>query len=230
MKLSVIVPVYNEKETLPVVLAQMQKVPYEKEVIIVDDGSSDGTRQYLEHLKGTLKPEDSLKIIFHEKNLGKGGAIQTALNYVTGEITIIQDADLEYDPEQYPLLLQPILSLKCSVVYGSRFSGGGQFSSFQQKLANRFLTWLTNLFYGSALTDMETCYKAVKTDILKNLNLKSSRFDVEPEITAKILKKGFKIHEVAIRYTGRDSKKGKKISWKDGFAAIWSIVRWKWKD
>ncbi len=232
MKLSVIVPVYNERETLPLVLEKLKKVSYEKEIIVVDDGSSDGTRQYLENLKNTLSENDArvLKIFFHEKNTGKGGAIQTALSYVTGDIVIIQDADLEYDPQQFPALLDPMVNRGESVVYGSRFKGGGCFSSLQQKFANRLLTFLTNVFYGSALTDMETCYKAVRADILKNLKLTAKRFDVEPEITAKILKRGIKIHEVPIQYAGRDSKKGKKISWKDGFSALWGIIQWKWKD
>lgn len=232
MKLSVIVPVYNERETLPLVLEKVKKVSYEKEIIVVDDGSSDGTRQYLESLKNTLSERDAcvLKIFFHEKNTGKGAAIQTALSHVTGDIVIIQDADLEYDPQQFPTLLDPMINGSALVVYGSRFTGGGHFSSLQQKLANRILTFLTNVFYGSALTDMETCYKAVRADILKNLKLTSKRFDVEPEITSKILKKGIKIYEVPIQYAGRNSKKGKKISWKDGFSALWGILQWKWKE
>lgn len=230
MKLSVIVPVFNERETLPVVVSKLKCIPYDKEIVIVDDGSLDGTREYLEDVRRSLPPEEPIKILFHAQNCGKGGAIRTALQHVTGDVVIIQDADLEYDPEQYPILLEPILNGGQHVVYGSRFSGGGQFSSLQQKLANRFLTFLTNIFYGSALTDMETCYKAMRCDIMKNLSLTATRFDVEPEITAKILKKGVHIHEVPIQYKGRDSKKGKKISWKDGFSAVWSILKWKWKD
>lgn len=227
MKLSVIVPVYNEKETLPVILDKIRKTPYEKEILIVDDCSTDGSREYLMRLMESLTPDDPVKIFHHERNMGKGGAIQTAIRHITGDITIIQDADLEYDPQQYSLLLDPILNNGKSVVYGSRFLGASKFSSVRQMIANRFLTLLTNVLFGCALTDMETCYKAVKSDILLDLHLISRRFDIEPEITAKILKKGFRIEEVPIDYAGRNAEKGKKISWKDGFSAVWSLIKWR---
>jgi len=215
----VIIPVYNEKTDIETIITDVEKVGLAHEIIVVDDFSVDGTRDLLRKRKG-------IKTIFHEKNRGKGAAIRSGLQIASGDIVIIQDADLEYSPEQYPQLIKPIKEKKTSVVYGSRILGKGSFlkSSY---FANRFLTFLTNVLFGSHISDMETCYKVIKTELLRDLHLISSRFEIEPEITCKILKRKEKIVEIPISYTGR--KKGKKIGVKDGIQAIWSLVKWKFK-
>jgi glycosyltransferase involved in cell wall biosynthesis len=217
MNLSVIIPVYNEVESIEQVISVVKKVKPVKKIIVVDDFSNDGTRALLQKIK-------SIKTIFHDKNMGKGAAIRSALNIARGEVVIIQDADLEYSPHQYPELLKPIRGKKTRVVYGSRILGKGKFlkSSYY---ANRFLTLLTNLLFHGHITDMETCYKVIETKLLKELNLKSSRFEIEPEITCKLLKRKEKIIEIPIVYRGR--RKGKKIGIGDGVQAIWNIVKWK---
>jgi len=230
-KLSVVIPVYNEVNTIEKVLERVKAVhiPLEKEIIIVDDGSTDGTREKLSEIQ---RADPSLKIILHERNMGKGAALRTGFQHVTGQIVIIQDADLEYDPSEYPRLLEPILDGRADVVYGSRFLGGTtrRVTSFWHYMANKFLTFLSNMLMNLNLTDMETCYKVIRTDVLKRLNLRGNRFEIEPEITAKLARIGCRIYEVPISYSGRDVSEGKKIKWKDGIAAIYYIVKFKLRD
>ena len=219
MELSVIIPVYNEADNIKRILSAVENVKINKEIIVVDDFSTDGTREFLRKKQG-------IKLVFHKKNMGKGTAIRSALKIVSGDFVIIQDADLEYSPNQYTKLFKPIKENRTKVVYGSRILGKGVFlkSSYY---ANRFLTLLTNVLFNGHITDMETCYKMIETKLLKNLNLTSSRFEIEPEITCKILKRKEKIVELPITYKGR--KKGKKIGVKDGIQAIWNLVKWKLK-
>jgi len=219
MELSVIIPVYNEADNIKRILSAVENVKINKEIIVVDDFSTDGTREFLRKKQG-------IKLVFHKKNMGKGTAIRSALKIVSGDFVIIQDADLEYSPNQYTRLFKPIKENSTKVVYGSRILGKGVFlkSSYY---ANRFLTLLTNVLFNGHITDMETCYKMIETKLLKNLNLTSSRFEIEPEITCKILKRKEKIVELPINYKGR--KKGKKIGVKDGIQAIWNLIKWKLK-
>ncbi|MDE0634595.1 MAG: glycosyltransferase family 2 protein [Candidatus Poribacteria bacterium] len=226
-KLSIVIPIYNEAEHLEEILRQINAVEIgmEKELILVDDCSTDGTREILEKLQNSA--ENTAKIFYHEINRGKGATLRTGFQHITGEITLIQDADLEYDPQDYPKLLEPILANKADVVYGSRFMGGRQEGLLRSYLANRFLTFLSNLVNGTKLTDMETCYKVIKTDILKDISLCSDRFGFEPEITAKLAKRKCNIVDVPISYRGRDYHEGKTVSWKDGVAAIFHILRFR---
>lgn len=219
MKLSVIIPVYNEADNIKRILSAVENVKINKEIIVVDDFSTDGTREFLRKKQG-------IKLVFHKKNMGKGAAIRSALKIVSGDFVIIQDADLEYSPNQYTRLFKPIKENSTKVVYGSRILGKGVFlkSSYY---ANRFLTLLTNVLFNGHITDMETCYKMIETKLLKNLDLTSSRFEIEPEITCKILKRKEKIVELPITYKGR--KKGKKIGVKDGIQAIWNLIKWKFR-
>lgn len=215
--LSVIVPIYNERENVEDVISEIRKVNIDKEIIVVDDFSTDGTRNYLKTIK-------DIKIIYHRKNMGKGSAIRSGLALAQGDVVIIQDADREYSPQEYPKLISPIVKNRKKVVYGSRMLGKGEFlkSSYY---ANRFLTFLTNILFSGRITDMETCYKVMTKDFMLSLNLISSRFEIEPEITCKILKKRAKIIEIPISYCGR--KRGKKIGIKDGIQAVWNILKWK---
>ena len=219
MIVSVIIPVYNEAGNIAQVIRTVQTVPVEKEIIVVDDGSTDGTADALGSIAG-------IKTIFHQKNMGKGSAIRSGLQIAAGEVIIIQDADLEYSPTQYPRLLEPIHAHKTRVVYGSRMLGKGEFLILSY-LANRFLTLLTNVLYNARITDMETCYKAVDARLFKELGLVSSRFEIEPEITCKILRRNEAIHEVPISYHGR--RRGKKIGPADGIQAVWNLLKWKFK-
>jgi len=230
LKLSVLMPAYNEGKTLEKIVEKVikQKVEgvYDLEIIIVDDRSKDNTRAIIESLKNKYK--DKIVPVFHEKNMGKGAAIRTAIDKMTGDICIIQDADLEYDPSDYPLLLEPLVDTRADCVYGSRFVGSQskRVLFFWHYLGNRFLTLLSNMFTNLNLTDMETCYKAFKCDILKSIPLQCNRFGFEPEITAKIARKRCRIFEVGISYSGRTYEEGKKITWKDGFVAIYIILRY----
>jgi glycosyltransferase involved in cell wall biosynthesis len=230
--LSILIPVYNEFKTIIPVLEMVAKAPaagLEKELIVVDDGSTDGTRDVLRALDGS---KYNAKIYFHEKNQGKGAALRTAQGYATGEIIIIQDADMEYSPDEYPELLKPILDGRADVVYGSRLTGGkvSRAFYFTHLVGNKFLSLLTNILYNSTLTDMETCYKVFRAEIFKRVTIKSNRFEFEPEITAKVLKQGVRFYELPISYYGRDYSEGKKITWKDGFHAIWALVKYRFSD
>ena len=228
-KISIIVPVFNEINTLDTILEKIEQAPFcglEKEIILVDDMSTDGTR---EHLKNY---EEKYKVLYHDKNQGKGAAIRTAMSAMTGDIMVIQDADLEYDPKDYQELLQLIVDDKADVVYGSRLTGAKPSRSFMftHWLGNQVLTLTTNILYGATLTDMETCYKAFRTSFLEGITIKSDRFDFEPEITAKILKKKARLYELPISYYGREYAEGKKITWKDGIHAIIALIRFRFSD
>lgn len=225
-KISIIVPVYNEEKTLRQILEKLKATdfsPLEKEIIIVNDASSDGTAAILAELVKT----ENYKIITHEKNAGKGAAIRTGFKSATGDLVTIQDADLEYDPAELAKLTKPILDGQADVVYGSRMLGSHKTNNFYYYLGNKFLSLATNILYNTSLTDMETCYKVIKTDIVKNINIVSNRFDFEPEITAKILRGGHRIFEMPISYCGRNFKEGKKITWRDGIKALWVLVKYR---
>lgn len=225
MKLSIIIPCYNEKSALPDLISLVKEAPVEeKEIILVDDCSEDGTTQLIK-----TKIEKKIdKVIYHPKNMGKGAAIKSGLEYVTGDLVILQDADLEYDPREYPKLMAPIIEGKADVVYGSRFLGGGphRVHLFWHYVGNKFLTILSNMFTNLNLTDMETCYKLFRTEIIKGIDLEQKGFGIEPEITAKIARKNCRIYEVGISYYGRSYSEGKKINWKDGFKAIYCIIKY----
>ena len=235
MRLSIVIPVYNETETLAEIVRRVWEVDLgsdaDKEIVLVDDYSTDGTRDLYEGLKATYGP-DHLKVFFHERNRGKGAALRTGFKQVTGDVVIIQDADLEYDPADYPRLIQPILDGKADVVYGSRFVGSQahRVHFFWHMIGNRLLTTLSNMMTNLNLTDMETCYKVFRADVLKRLRIKSDRFDFEPEITAKVAKDGWRVYEVGISYAGRSYGEGKKITWRDGLHALWSIFRFRFFD
>lgn len=227
MKLSIVIPVYNEEATIEKVIEKVKSVeiPLDKEIIIVDDCSKDRTRDIL--LKYANDP--SIKIIFHEVNKGKGAALRTGFKSVTGDFVIIQDADLEYNPEDYPKLLKPLLEGRADVVYGSRFLPTGEriVTSFIHYYANKFLTFLANLLCNLSLTDMETCYKVFRSELLSMFELEEDRFGIEPELTVKLSKLKCRFYEVGISYVGRSYEEGKKIGWKDGFRAIWCILKYR---
>ncbi len=218
MRLSVIIPVFNEKATIGEIVKKVKKIPVEKEIIVVDDGSNDGTQE-------VLRTIDGIKLIRHKKNYGKGQAVRTGITHATGDIVIFQDADLEYEPMDYLKILAPILQGKAQVVYGTRFNPEGKFIRASY-IANRILTSITNLLFNAHIQDMETCYKCMPLKILKSLNLKSNRFEIEPEITAKLLRLGYKITEVPIKYTGRPVKL-KKIKLIDGIKAILTLLKYR---
>jgi glycosyltransferase involved in cell wall biosynthesis len=224
--ISVIIPVYNEHNTILEVVQRVQKQPFDKEIIIVDDCSSDGTTEIL---KETDWP-DNVQVFFHTKNMGKGAALRTGIPHATKAITIIQDADLEYNPDDFGVVLKPILDGVADVVYGSRFLGIHRSFMLHHYIGNKMLTIMTNILYNNILTDMETGYKAFRTEIIQSVKIKSNRFDFEPEITAKVLKKGYRIYEVPIYYAGRDYAEGKKITWRDGFSAMWALLRFRFVD
>lgn len=229
--LSVLMPVYNEAKTVHEIIARVEATDIgdvRKELIVVDDGSTDGTRDVLRQLADS----ENHKIYFHGHNMGKGAALRTALTYASGDIILVQDADLEYDPAEYAELIKPILEGRADVVYGSRLTGGkvARAFNFWHFIGNKVLTLTTNVLYNAVLSDMETCYKVFRADVIKNIQIKSNRFDFEPEITAKILRRKYKLYEMPISYYGRDFSEGKKITWRDGFAAVWALVKYRFVD
>ena len=236
--LSVVIPCYNERKTLHEILRRVRAVPIPKQIIIVDDCSKDGTRDILREMEGK---SDDLKIVYHEVNQGKGAALRTGFQHATGDLVIIQDADLEYDPSQYPQLIQPIVDGQADVVYGSRFSGEShRVLYFWHSMGNKFLTLLSNMFTNLNLTDMEVCYKVFRREIIQNIPLKSDRFGFEPEVTAKVARfmlkdedgtdRRCRIYEIPVSYHGRTYSEGKHIGWKDGFQALYCIVRYAYGD
>jgi glycosyltransferase involved in cell wall biosynthesis len=228
VRLSVVIPVYNEVGTIKEIVNRIQAVELEKEIIIVDDYSTDGTR---EHLREINQTHENVKVLYHDHNQGKGAALRTGFQAVTGDVVIIQDADLEYDPREYPHLLNPIVDGRADVVYGSRFLGGPhRVFFFWHYVGNKFVTLLSNMFTNLNLTDMETCYKVFKREVLYEITVKSKRFGFEPEFTAKIAKKGFRIYETPISYSGRTYAEGKKIGWKDGVKAVIAILWFRFFD
>lgn len=236
MKLSILVPVYNEERTLEEVVRRIGAVPTPKEIIIVDDGSKDRSREILTRLQKendrTVSADNTLRVFFQPQNQGKGAAIKTALSHVTGEVVIIQDADLEYDPKDYPTLLEPIQSGLADVVYGTRFYGGGahRVLFFWHYVGNQLLTLISNMITNLNLSDMEVGYKVFRAEVLKGIDLKSPRFGFEPEITVKLAKKQCRFYEVPISYNGRTYAEGKKITWKDGIAALYYLIRFRLAD
>lgn len=232
--ISVIIPVFNEINTLEIMLEKVEHASMcglKKEIIMVDDGSTDGTKEILKRMEES-EENKKYKIFFHSKNMGKGAAIRTAVHYATGDIIVIQDADLEYDPKDYEDLIKLIINERADVVYGSRLCGGKPSRAFKftHLLGNKFLTFVTNILYDATLTDMETCYKAFRADVIKGINIKSNRFEFEPEITAKVLKKKYHLYEAPISYYGRDFHEGKKITWRDGITALIALVRFRFFD
>ena len=228
MKLSVIIPVYNEAATIGKIIEVVKKADIgsvKKEIVVVDDGSSDGTL-------GKLKKVKDIKLIAHKKNSGKGAAIRTGIRHTTGDIIIIQDADLEYDPNEYSMLIRPIIEGKAKVVYGSRRLNRKNvpYSGLSFFIGGHALTFLANLLYNAKITDEPTCYKVFRADILKNMKLKCSRFEFCPEVTAKVAKQDIRIHEVPISYYPRSVEEGKKIKWRDGFEAVWTLLRYRFFD
>jgi glycosyltransferase involved in cell wall biosynthesis len=228
-KLSVVVPVFNERNTLVEILRRMRQVRLpegiDREIIVVDDGSSDGTREVLSQLG-----DSTVRVVLHRENRGKGAAVRTGFEHATGDFVLVQDADLEYDPDDWPKLLNPVLRGKARVVYGSRFTGERRNMMFMHWVGNRFLSLCTNLLYNTTLSDMETCYKLIDRSLVDELQLRSDKFDIEPEITAKILKRKIRIYEVPISYTGREYDEGKKITWRDGFSALSTLVKYRFTD
>ncbi|HAS16582.1 MAG TPA: glycosyl transferase [Nitrospiraceae bacterium] len=224
MKISVVMPVFNEARTIREIIKKIEDVDLEKEIIIVDDCSTDGTRDILK----ALERNPGIRVFCHEKNMGKGAALRTGFKHASGDIVIIQDADLEYNPQEYHRLIKPILDGRADVVYGSRFvtTEERRVLFFWHYLGNSFITFLSNMFTNLNLTDIETCYKVFKSDVIHSITIEENRFGFEPEITAKIAKKRYHIYEIGISYSGRDYSEGKKIGWKDGIRAIWCILKY----
>jgi glycosyltransferase involved in cell wall biosynthesis len=224
--LSVIMPVYNERATLDEIVGRVLAVPVRIELIAVDDASTDGSREMLE----ALSREKGFRLLLQDRNRGKGAAVRKGIKAATGDVIVVQDADLEYSPEEYPDLLDLIRKGKADAVFGSRFIGRHRCFLFTHYLANLFLNLVTNVLYNTTMTDMETCFKAVRADVLQSFDLKSDRFGIEPEITAKLFKRGARVYEVPITYEGRDYSEGKKITWRDGFPALWALVKYRFTD
>lgn len=235
--LSVVMPVYNEKETIREIIQRVRAVPVRKEILITDDCSTDGSREILQELEKEqatqeTDPLNSLRFFYHSVNQGKGAALKTGFSNLSAasSIMIVQDADLEYDPNDYPALIKPIVEGRADAVYGSRFLGERRVFLFWHYVANKLLTLLTNILYNTILTDMETCYKAVRSEVIRSINFRARRFDFEPEITAKILKRKLKVYEIPIHYSGRDYAEGKKIGLKDAFEALAALIRYRFTD
>ena len=224
--LSVVMPVYNERTTIEEIVGRVLAVPLRIELIVVDDGSKDGTRDILR----TLEAKHGFKLIFQDKNGGKGAALRRGFQEVTGDIVAIQDADLEYSPEEFPDLIELICEGRADVVYGSRFLGRHRVFLFTHYAGNRLLTLITNVLYNTMLTDMETCYKVMRTEVLRSFRVKSDGFGIEPELTAKIFKRGYRVYEVPITYDGRGYDEGKKITWRDGVVALWVLLKYRFTE
>jgi glycosyltransferase involved in cell wall biosynthesis len=223
--LSVVMPVYNERTTIEEIVRRVLAVPLRIELIVVDDGSKDGTKEILEQLHQELK-----FTLLRQENAGKGAALRRGFAAVTGDLVVVQDADLEYSPEEYPQLIELICDGKADVVYGSRFLGRHRAFMFAHYIGNKFLTLATNVLYNTMLTDMETCYKAMRTDVIRSMTLKSNGFGIEPELTAKIFKRGYRVYEVPITYAGRNYDQGKKITWTAGFGALWVLLKYRFTE
>jgi len=224
MKISIIIPVFNEEKTITTIIRQINNVVgFQKKIIVIDDASVDGTSRKLMEIKG-------IKLITHQKNLGKGFAIRSGIEAATGDYVLVQDADLEYDPQDILSMIKPIIQGKAEVVYGSRFTGSRRNMFFWHWMGNQLLTLVTNILYNTTLSDMETCYKLIPLKLIKSLNLESKRFEFEPEVTAKILKKNIRIWEVPISYAGREYNEGKKITWRDGIPALWTLLKYRFVD
>jgi glycosyltransferase involved in cell wall biosynthesis len=229
LKLSVVIPCYNEVNNVEQVLDDVRAVGLADEIIIVDDGSTDGTRDVLKRIEDKAFPE--VRIIYHSHNQGKGAAVITGFKAATGDVLLIQDADFEYDLREYPILLKPIQEGIATVVYGSRFLGGPRKAmNFWNMVANKGLTLATNILYNAILSDMETCYKVFRAEVVKDMRIHARRFEFEPEVTAKVLKKGIRIYEVPISYNGREYHEGKKIKWTDAPIALWTLIKYRFVD
>ena len=224
--LTVVMPVYNERATIDEIIERVTKVPMRIELIVIDDCSKDGTREHLV----SLQRQYGFTLLLQERNQGKGAALRRGFAAVTGDIVVVQDADLEYSPEEFPMLVELIAEGRADVVYGSRFLGRHRVFLFTHYLGNRLLTLLTNVLYNTMLTDMETCYKVMRREVLEGMNLRSNGFGIEPELTAKIFKRGFRVYEIPITYDGRSYEEGKKIGWKDGVVALWVLIRHRFTD
>ena len=224
--LSVVMPVYNERTTIEEIIGRVLRVPIRTQLIVVDDGSKDGTRDILSALQAT----HGFTLIFQEKNQGKGAALRRGFAEASGDLVVIQDADLEYSPEEYPPLIELICQGRADVVYGSRFLGRHRVFLFTHYLGNRLLTTITNVLYNTMLSDMETCYKVMRLEVLKSMTLQSDGFGIEPELTAKIFKRGYRVYEVPITYDGRGYEEGKKITWRDGLVALWVLLKYRFTE
>lgn len=224
MKVSVIIPVYNEVDTILEIVRQIKAVPIDKEIIIVDDCSTDGTREIIEDLN-----EENIKKVFHKKNQGKGAAIRSALPYVKGDIVIIQDADLEYHPDEYPELIKPITNGRADVVFGSRFIGAHRCFLFIHYVGNKIINLVANILYNTTLSDLMTCHKAFKAEIIKKMNISANRFGFEAEITGEVFRRNLRVYEIPISYSGRGYSEGKKIEWTDFFVVLWWLLKTKFK-
>jgi glycosyltransferase involved in cell wall biosynthesis len=224
--LSVVMPVFNERETIDEIIRRVLAVPMRTELIVVDDGSTDGTRELLAGLQREL----GFVLFLQEKNAGKGSALRRGFDHVSGDLVVIQDADLEYSPEEYPELVELICEGRADVVYGSRFLGRHRVFMFSHYLGNRIVTLLTNVLYNTMLTDMETCYKVMRAEVVRGMRLESNGFGIEPEMTAKIFKRGYRVYEVPITYDGRGYDQGKKITWRDGLVALWVLLKFRFRD
>ena len=224
--LSVVMPAYNERDTIEEIIRRVLAVPVRIELIVVDDASTDGTRDILQALATAL----AFRLLLQPGNQGKGAALRRGFAEVTGDIVVIQDADLEYSPEEYPQLIELISAGRADVVYGSRFIGRHRVFLFTHYVGNRLLTMLTNILYNTILSDMETCFKAMRVDVLRSMTLRSNRFGIEPELTAKIFKRGYRVYEVPITYDGRGYDEGKKITWKDGIVAVWTLLKYRFTE
>lgn len=224
--LSVVMPVFNESATIDEIIRRVLAVPLRTQLIVVDDGSTDGTREQLTQLEG----EFGFTLLLQPHNMGKGAALRRGFEAVRGDLVIIQDADLEYSPEEFPALIDLICQGRADVVYGSRFLGRHRVFLFSHYVGNRILTLLTNILYNTMLSDMETCYKVMRTEVLHSMTLRSNGFGIEPELTAKIFKRGYRVYEVPITYDGRGYEEGKKIGWRDGVVALWVLLRYRFGE